>query len=259
MNLSLARRYACIYKIEMKNRIILWIWVLLFNITVFSQVTKERFAKSILTDNISDQEAVVDEIADIYSSFSYTYYKLLLGNLPRHSILITNAYDDTFPLRVLQLKESIRPDVQLISIAMLKADSLYRARIGNRYNLKLEGKSISKQVQLIISSNSNVFVSTTVKKTVWYRPKNYLIGLSVQSNDKNNRKRLIAFYQGYQKLKLNTYHFNEKDRQIIRNLIPPLIVLYKNGSHYSNLRTDILMIADIVGNKSKVLKILDGQ
>ncbi|MFK8037163.1 MAG: hypothetical protein AB8B74_02650 [Crocinitomicaceae bacterium] len=243
----------------MNKGIILWCWILLVNTSVFSQSVKEQFAKSILTNNISSQKSIAKNLSGSYSTFAYTYYGLMLGNLPKQSILITNAYDDTFPLRVLQLTRSVRTDVAVISAAMLKTDSLYRDRISKRYSLKLEGKSITKQIQIIINNHNNVFVSTTVNHSIWYKPKYYLIGLSIQPNNNQNTNRLIAFYQSFQKLKLNTYQFNHSDRQIIQNLLPPLITLYKNGNSLPNLKADILMIADIVGKRDKVIKILEAK
>ncbi len=240
----------------MKIKIFLLALLVCLNSAIYSQSQKEKFYQAIVNGDIEQQHKIAANLTSSYSNFTYSYFELLLNSLPNKAILIANSLDDSYPIKILQLNRNIRTDVQVISLKML-ADSSYVSTINNDYGLKIRNESTRLQVKSIFSSSKNAFFSSTVKATYWYHPTYFISGLYLQLGSQNNSKRLDAFYKEFSELKLKPQKLTSNDKLLIKNLLPPLITLYKNGNKSSSLKNDILIIADIAGNRETVTAILD--
>ena len=115
---------------------------------VFSQSLKQEFSDAIAMDNKALQKKIAIDLHTSYSSFTYAYFEILLNSLPKNAILITNALDDTFPLKILQVNKNTRTDVALVSIEMLQ-DSNYVNSINKSYKLQLTNDATTNQVQKV--------------------------------------------------------------------------------------------------------------
>lgn len=229
--------------------------LVLFHIGLLGQTAKEKFATAIANSDMQQQLAVANVLTSQYSSFNYAYYGLMLKSLPKNSVLITNALDDTFPLTILQIKNKLRPDVKIISLGMLK-DSTYVNYINEVHQLELDYKSPSAAAAVFISKLKNVHISTTVSSSIWYKPSYYLEGLTVQTSGQNQMKSLADFYEDYQKLKFKSFSLTGFDRSLLQNILPPLITLYKNGNSSLSLKKEIQYLAGLIGKSEAVNKII---
>ena len=198
------------------------------NAVLYSQSLRQEFYKAIKTGDTKAQTELSDRLKNTYSSFTYTYYKILLNSLPNKAVLITNALDDTYPIKILQLHQKIRTDVRVVSIKMLK-DTAYINTVNKAYKLNIKEGLPIQQINSIFKEEGNSFFSSTVKSTYWYSTSYFISGLYIQKGSQNSRKRLTAFYKDFVELKLKPQQFNGNDRLLVKNVLPPLIALYKNG------------------------------
>ena len=239
----------------MRLKTILICALFLFNISVNGQTTKQKFATAIAQSDTPEQVEIANLLANQYSSFTYTYYGLMLTNLPRNATLITNSTDDTYPLTILQLRSKLRPDVKIISLGMLK-DSLYQSKVNKTYSLALNGGSDNEIVSQITKSAKNVHISTTVKSNIWFKPSYYLEGLTVKIGGERQIRNLTAFYINFKNLKIKSSSINGVDLSLLKNILPPLITLYKSGENIEGLKKDILILAKLIGESEAIQKII---
>lgn len=241
---------------KMNVKSILIVGLLFWNIIGFGQSVKEEFKAAIVSDNPTELKQIAERLSKSYSSFAYAYYGLLLSNLPKNTVLLTNSKDDSFPLRIIQISKNYRLDVQIISLGML-ADSSYRVYINKRHGLNLRQETKEVHAKKILKHLKNVSVSTTVQNNIWYSSSFYLTGLVVERNALDQLKKLQTFYSEYSKLKLLSYAFNSSDKMIVKNVLPPLITLYRLNNNLPKLKTDILQLAEFVGKEKQVKEILE--
>ena len=172
----------------MKYVLIILIAFLTTNISGQDNDLTNQFRQAILNNDEAKQKKLAVQLKADYSFALYEYYRLSFNNLPLHSVLVTNANDDSFPLRILQLTEGLRQDVEVVSLSFLENES-YLKRINKKYGFNLKAGDKTKQMKLILASKKNVFVSTTVSSKYWGNTDHFLIGLAIGRNVNDSLKR----------------------------------------------------------------------
>ncbi len=228
---------------------------------LFSQNDKvvNEFKAALLSNDFNKQKVLAPKVKVNYSAALYEYYKLSFEGLPANAILVTNSTDDTFPLKILQLTQSIRKDVEILNMSFLD-DQTYVDRINKKYKLKLKTGDRSKNMKILLSApNQRVFVSTTVSNQYWSGSDQYLIGLTIGKYISDPQKILEAFYLKFQNSKLNQLKWNDNEKKVFRNLLPPLLTLYKYkaGTNREKLKAVIISLGKKVNQEKQVNIILD--
>jgi len=239
----------------MNLRSFIIICFLFYSLGGWSQVGKQKYAEALAKNDISVLRSLAKSSVSLYSNFTYAYYQLMITSLPKNSVLITNTIDDTFPIHILQYNSGIRTDVDVITLSLL-LDSSYLKRINSKYKVELFRGINQSNLSLLQSKLKRVYISTTVKSQLWFKPHNYIIGLTVQKGNESQLKNLSNFYLKYQKLKLKPYSYTKTDLQIIRNILPPLITLYRLDSSIPNLKSHILELAKLVKKVEPIKKMM---
>ncbi|MFK8045182.1 MAG: hypothetical protein AB8B72_06790 [Crocinitomicaceae bacterium] len=239
----------------MKMRSFIIVCFLIFSFGGWSQTNKQKYAKALANNNISLQLNLAKSSVSLYSDFTYAYYQLMITSLPKNSVVITNSIDDTFPIQILQSNSNIRPDIQVITLSLL-SDSLYLRHVNSKYKIQLYSTDNLNSLRVLQSKIKRVYISTTVKSKLWFKPTNFITGLTVQKGNQSQAKSLLNFYLKYQKLKIKSYSYTKTDLLIIRNVLPPLITLYNIDSSIPNLKSHILELARLVKKVETVKKMI---
>lgn len=186
---------------------------------------------------LNDEKALKDVLnkmneAKYFSTALNSFANDVLQSLPKNSILITHGEDDTYPLLISQYINSIRKDVQIISLDHLQSKT-YRENL-KKTGLKLPKSNvinISFFKQFVTLNHKNLVIATSI-------PKDYIQtiqdrieveGLGFRINDKKNTQRL--------KRQVNLYE---------RTIRPALQKQFKGG--YNNILSNYLPLLFEVRN-----------
>lgn len=194
----------------------------------------------------------------------YQYNENVLRSIDRNGILITNGYDDTYPLWVLQNEKGLRKDVKVLSLDILQNKD-YRKRILKEYGLKDPGVGpedkdfISKLLQ--VNPNSNIFLGLTTPKYVLRalsaNLKNTGLALKYAQKRLNEDKLKINFENELQLDYLLKNQSSRKVKQMNANYLIMLVQLYKKYKHDPKKQEYIKSIALKIGkdiNQEKMVK-----
>ena len=239
-------------------RFILALIFLLLSSSIFGQnIEKKAFKNAICQqDSISLQKRTALKLKPYYSNATYTYYRLLLANLPKNALLITNSENDTYPIRIIQILEKNRLDVTVISLKLTENEN-YRLFVNSSYKLKLQQGDPRSNIQQILKKYPNTFFSVTVNQSYWRNY--YLNGLHVAVLNENTNQKLGIFYQTYLKYNVLNMNLTNSDKLLYKNLLPPLITLYKTDTTVLKLKKDILLLAEKLAMEAEVKLILENE
>ena len=106
--------------------------------------------------------------------------------------------------------------------------------------------------------NQKVYVSTTVAKQHWSRQNVYLTGLTVTKRGDAHEQTLISFFEALNASKLISSPWKSDESNLCRNLLPPLLTLYKYKTvkDQNKLKETIQTIAKRTGQDKIVNDIL---
>ena len=235
------------------------IGLMLFGFSLNAQVDESSIAlkEAIIGNVISDQKPLATAIQPSYSDVTYKYYQLMLKLLPSKAILITNGLNDTYPVKITQILNQVRPDVNVICMSWL-SDDKYRTAIDQKLAIGLSGKKPSEYLETILASGRAVYISATVNKQLWNRSNMYLNGLTFGQNLSNQRQDLLQFLNTLKSSNLVGLSWSTYDANLCRNILPPLLTLYKLKFHnnQSELKQMIQTIAKKTNQEKKVNDIL---
>jgi hypothetical protein len=223
---------------------------------------KNDFKKAIVSNNLDDQNNMANQLKSFYSSKQYLYYSILLKNTPNNSILVTNGLDDTYPLRILQLTQSLKKDVKIVSLELL-VDNDYRNLISSQYNFKLIGFNKAENLKHILNqSKVNVCISTTVNYKDYTNNGSSLYnhGLYISSNGDTQTSQLNLFWNQVNNINWKNQTLSSSEKQLYQNYLPPLLTLYKlqlDSVNKDKLLRVINYVAEKVDKSEIVNKILE--
>jgi len=245
---------------------LIYIWfVLLISNSAFSQLGTQDY--QVLKESVlnNDKVKIKSESRLIKKKLSTSilnYYRILLNQTPKNSVLIVNAYNDYFSLLCIQQTEKVRGNVLIVSLELLNNDK-YLNLIFNLLNISKDFDKRSKSIYLnrILEKSSRIVtLSTTVNSINYPKYLNdfYNIGLILVQNGNNQYNKLNQFYLKLQKFKFK--NLNEYERKISSNYLPPLLILYKIklklGVKDEKLKKLINEISETIGNKKTVDQII---
>ncbi|PZE16402.1 hypothetical protein DNU06_12690 [Putridiphycobacter roseus] len=193
-------------------------------------------------------------LAPYYNAATFAYYRLLLKNLPLNSLLITNAENDTYPIQILQVLEKNRTDINVISLKLMDEEA-YRNFVNNSLQLKLKKGEARSNLLYVLKKYPAAVISTTVKQSYWRDY--YLNGLTVAAQNKSTNQKLMAFYQAYLDANVIGMSLTNSDKLLYKNMLPPLITLYKTNRNLTTLKKDILKLAKKLLVEKEVKEILE--
>ena len=101
---------------------VLFLTVLCVSLTGYSQNNdwKQLLKIYVVKAEGIETPAVPKAVYQTYSQNTYAYYRLMLSGLPTNSALVVNSDNDMFPLKLLQLYEKYRTDVNVINLGLLE-------------------------------------------------------------------------------------------------------------------------------------------
>lgn len=162
-----------------------------------------------------------------------SYNKNVLSGLEQNAILITNGFDDTYPIWVLQEVRGFRKDVQVINLDLIQEKSYQKETLKELHLYpisKTDPVSIAEDLAKK-NPNSPINFALTITPTALtdLASKLYLVGLTLKYSDKPiDNIQIISnnWEYKYQKAELYKAVSNRKGRLINANYILPLAVLY---------------------------------
>lgn len=193
----------------------------------------------------------------------YLYNENVLRSVDRNGILITNGFDDTYPIWVLQNEKGERNDVKVLSLDLLQ-NKEYRIRILKEYNLIDPGFGPDKEEFLLkicqLNSGKNLFLGFTLPKSILRLLSNDLknTGLTLMYSPKklDEDKLLINYRSKLNLAYLNSKQENEKVKKLNANYLVSLIQLHKKLSHNIEEQKKIeriaIKIAQGIGKESLI-------
>ncbi len=194
----------------------------------------------------------------------YQYNENVLRSIDKNGILITNGYDDTYPIWVLQNEKGMRKDVKVLSLDILQNKD-YRKRILRKYGLKdpgigPENKEFLSKL-LYANADKNIFLGFTVPKfalkTLSANLKNTGLALKYAPKRLNTDKLKINFENELQLDYLLKNQSSQKVKKLNANYLVTLVQLYKKYKHNAEKREYLKKIALKIGrdiNKENVVK-----
>lgn len=186
---------------------------------------KSEFAKKLMKSNTIE-------------SGVYKYNENVLRSIDKNGILITNGYDDTYPIWVLQTQKGMRKDVRVLSLDLLQNKD-YRKNILKKYGLKDPGvgpenkEFIYKLCQL--NPSKNLFLGYTVPKFVLkslaINLKNTGLALKYSPNKLNEDKLKINYENELQLDYLMENQSSNKVKKLNANYLISLVQLHAKYKH----------------------------
>ncbi|MCB0477944.1 MAG: hypothetical protein KDC84_07265 [Crocinitomicaceae bacterium] len=219
-----------------------------------------------ITDNATKKAEFTKKLmaSNAIESGVYRYNENVLRSIDKNGILITNGYDDTYPLWVLQNEKAMRKDVKVLSLDILQ-NKEYRKRILKQYGLKDPGVGPENQdfiMKLLqVNPDKNIFLGYTVPKYVLkglsINLKNTGLALKYAPKRLNEDKLKINFENELQLDYLLQNQSSSKVKQMNANYLVMLSQLYKKYKQDPKKQEYIKSIALKIGrdiNKEKTVK-----
>jgi len=217
----------------------------------------DQMKEAIITNNLTLQKEAAKNLKSNYSNVAYQYYRLMLMHLPNNAILVTNSINDTYPIKIIQVIDKVRPDINVVSLSLLE-DEKYRNEINKKLTLNIQSGDKSEHITALFSSGKTIFVSTTVNNNLWNKSNVYLTGLSVSQDLKNPEQSLNSFVNLLKASTLLALSWDTNDALLCNNILPPLMTLYKYKTYnnQNELKQLIQTIAKKTNQEKKVNDIL---
>jgi hypothetical protein len=176
--------------------------------------------------------------AKVIETGVYKYNENVLRSVDKNGILITNGYDDTYPIWVLQNEKGVRKDVRVLSLDLLQ-NKTYRKRILKSYGLKDPGVGPDSKdfILKLCSQNAskNIFLGFTVPKFVLkslsIQLKNTGLALKYAPNKLNEDKLKINFEKSLQFDYLLGNQSSRKVKSLNANYLVTLVQLHTKYKH----------------------------
>jgi len=242
-----------------------FIFILLISVSSFAQSyadsVKAVYKQSLISNDIQLQQKTAQSVLKLYSFNTLIYYKTLLNSIQSKNILITNGYEDTYPITALQKAKGINSNVEVISLKLLN-DNNYKTVIEKKLNIKLNDSPSNNLASIINNSSKKVYISSTVNYKYYQSISNqiYLIGLVLEAKCNNQLDQLNQFWKSIKQLKVEYLNLTTSEKQLFSNYLPPLLTLYKiynlNQLNSNELKKYILKLAKHIDQDTKTKQIL---
>jgi len=227
------------------------------------RVQEEMFAYYVLTNNSSKQKELALKLKRKYSQNALSYYTEL-GRNPSIKNLFLSGSGDAYPFLVLQSVGAISNKINAINLDFI-TNEMYCKRMAKKIGLEKSTKELNAKNFLneAIKMNQNgLFISTTINQAYFSKQASnlYLNGLTYSTNNNSQYNDLMQFWKSVQ-LKLTQVKLkSQKERNLYRNYLPPLLTLYKfsclDGQKDEVLKKGILLLAEEVGKKKLITEII---
>jgi len=216
-----------------------------------NQVEKKNFLKKLDQSNTISQ-SVMD------------YNKDVLSGLEQNAILITNGFDDTYPIWILQDIKGVRKDVQVINLDLIQEQSYQKQTLKE---LKLYPLSKTDPVNIVkelVKNNPgkaiNVGLTVNPGALSDLSSKLYLVGLTLKYSDDpiDNVQMIKNNWDFKYNKKLGQSTSSSSGKKINANYILPLAVLYNDYKSKNELtkaeeiKTLMLKLAKDAGKEKLV-------
>ncbi len=242
-----------------------FIFILLISVNSFAQSyadsVKAVYQQSLISNDTQLQQKTALPVLKLYSFNTLVYYKNLLNSIQSKSVLITNGYDDTYPITALQKAKGINSNVDVISLKLLDNNN-YKNVIEKKLNIKLNDSPSNNLASIINHSSRKVYISSTVNYKYYQNIANqiYLTGLVLETNGNNQLEQLDQFWKSIKQLKIEYLKLTSSEKQLFSNYLPPLLTLYKiynlNQLDSNELKKHILKLAKHLKQDTKTKQIL---
>tara|TARA_B100000809_G_C15091538_1_gene513371 strand:- start:228 stop:1001 length:774 start_codon:yes stop_codon:yes gene_type:complete len=224
----------------------------------------ELFKTAIIENDIPSQKKLSKELKSNYNINTINYYRTLLSGVPNNSILITNGFEDTYPITIIQITESIGVNIEVVSLKLLKEEK-YINRVFDKLKINKDFDKTSPSIYLgkLLSANKKVFISSTLNPNHYgsYSNHFFVVGLSLEYKSKSQLNKLELFWADLQNKNKYKFSLSAKEKGIYSNYLPPLLTLYKlklgSGVKDESLKLGILHIAQLVNKLTTVKSIIE--
>ena len=185
------------------------------------------------------------------TAFQSTYSRWMLDAVPEGALIVTNGEFDTYPIWEQQGKKN----VWIVSLAMLQdAAWLKKTLLSWDPSLRYTGNSEADFFNTISASQKAIYFSWTLRSDILNTYKSHLFPVGplcrFSQDDIMNVSELQRFYTSKQVVNVlqSSGWKNDKYAQLVRNLIPGLIMLQQNPDLNSTEKQQLLTLQQIIEN-----------
>jgi hypothetical protein len=231
------------------------------NRQVLFQSTGANFILQDKKNLITDLKILKEQ--NTWSANEYSYAKDVLKSLPTNAVLITNGFNDTYPILTVQLVENYRNDVVLIPLFLLQSEKFQQSSSTNKIIQSNNGIINDKFVSDFLQQNTakNLFIALTVPTSFFLKLSSqlYPVGLTFQYSTSTVNNSLVnqKLWAKLEKSVLSE-QTNTNDKQLSANYLPLLINLFeyykaeKNNTELTEIKTTIKKIGKNIGKENLI-------
>jgi hypothetical protein len=226
-----------------------------------SELYDDLLCRAIIYDSKNDIKQFAEKLSatGVYNATEVEYNRNVFGSVENNAILITNGNVDTYPLLLMQLKQSYRADVTVICLDWLNSET-YRATVAKLLSTSAVGLNFDKILKA--AKTKPVYVALTVPPAPLkkYGGELYCTGLALKHSyvPLKNLETLAYNWE-------NHFAFSKFSSQdlINKNYLIPLIQLrdhyQKRGrtNEYEKVDLQVRELSDRFGLASSIKKHLD--
>lgn len=160
-----------------------------------------------------------------------TYNANVLNSVEQNGVLITNGYDDTWPVMIQQEVNNIRTDVKVVQLDLMQEDQ-YRNEVSKDLGIApIPSKEPEAIVDAVVKADRPVYLGLTLspKLIIQHQDKLYMTGLALRYSEipMDNASLLKANWAKMELAQVLKWKPTGDRRQddLMRNYIVPLAVL----------------------------------
>lgn len=190
-----------------------------------------------------------------WSVDEYAYAKDVLTSLPPNALLITNGFNDTYPILSVQLLENYRSDVVLIPLFLLQSEDFQESSNAKQSIQSNKGLINGNFLSAFLQKNSSekAFIALTVPNSFYSKllSQLYPVGLTFQySNTPVSNS--VMNEQLWKKLNKTVISKNKdtNGKQLSANYLPLLVNLFEYHKTENNVKelTEVKAAIKQIGN-----------
>lgn len=198
-----------------------------------------------------------------WSVNEYAYAKDVLKSLPPNAVLITNGFNDTYPILTIQLVENYRNDVTLIPLFLLQSEKFQKSikadQIIQSNNQLINEKFLSAFLHK--NNYKQTFIALTVPTSFFTKLASqlYPVGLTFEySTTTVNNSMINQQLWGKLDKVIISEHTNTTEKQLSANYLPLLINLFEyykaenNSKELTEIKTTIKQIGKNIGKENLI-------
>jgi hypothetical protein len=198
-----------------------------------------------------------------WSADEYAYAKDVLTSLPPDAVLITNGFNDTYPILSIQLLENYRSDVMLMPLFLLQSEDFQKSANADKLIQSNKGLINGHFLSTFLQKNhaEKTFIALTVPSSFYTKllPQLYPIGLAFQYSSSSVSNSTINL-QLWKQLNKTVISKNKdtNGKQLSANYLPLLVNLFEyhkaenNVKELTEVKAAIKQIGNNIGNEQLI-------